>query len=158
MKTIYICEGCGQKYDDPALAQACEAQKPAVKFQPGDIVTKGYGFGWFDGEAEWVRNIRVLNRRARHGRELTHLDGKTDDRNCFDGCCTIGFYYVVTAVDEHEHRTRYHLRTLAMKSGYKCGYVSAYYDELPIRKAQRVPFQVREQARTMRREKHERPL
>lgn len=70
----------------------------------------------------------------------------------------MGFYYVVTAVDEHEHRTRYHIRTLAMERGYSRGYITAYWDETPLRKATRVPAQVRLQAATMRREKFERPL
>lgn len=120
MKILYICEGCGKQYDRIVKAQECESKDPGEQLvEPGDIVTARYGFGWFDGDRRWVVNPDV---------KLRHRDGKevcpNGNGNCFSKCCTYGFYYVVTAVDTHNHRTRYHLRTRAMggKTGYRGGY------------------------------------
>ncbi len=113
MRIQYVCEGCGQIYNDRDKAEKCEALTDEVKVSVGDVVFASAGFGWFDGDKKWISNPSALKRRARnkHG-------------NCFGECCTYRFYYVVTVIDTHEHRTRYHLFTKAMegKQGYRSGY------------------------------------
>ena len=112
--SIFRCPTCKSDYDTLKGAEACMAQgvdQPIVKV--GDIVTTDYGYGWFDGDIRWVVNPKV---RAAPGplpsppvRPCPKKRG-----NCFDSCCTMGFYYVVTAIDHSGHRTRYHLFTKAM--------------------------------------------
>lgn len=126
------CEVCTTRYATPELATACEAQtRDQPQFQPGDVVTVGKCWGWFDGDPHWVANLKRVD---------PHGTGKTrkqrahacphGDRNCFGDCCNYSFYYVVTAVDReparsayrpethiNEHRWRYHLLTGGRKHG-----------------------------------------
>lgn len=107
----FICSRCIRAYPTLNEAIACEAVPFSPKFQVGDVVTCRAGFGWFDGEASWVVEPK---RDEDHG-------------NCFGGCCTKSFYYVVTAIDgdpNQLHRVRYHVFTQAMseQSGYRSGY------------------------------------
>jgi len=98
--------------------------KPKVNV--GDIVTKECGYGWFDGDKKWVVNPRQCdNRNPKHG-------------NCFQCCCTMGFYYVVTAIDrdfDDISRLRYHLITNAMTG--KDGHRQFYTYEGSITKVKR---------------------
>lgn len=117
MKTVYICEGCGEKYNNPDEARACEARDPGKRLaEVGDIVTARAGFGWFDGDERWVIQPTAGLSAYREGR------CPLKDTNCFSPCCTYSFYYVVTAIDVAMHRLRYHLVTRAMKGGHRRGY------------------------------------
>ena len=117
MKTItkYICEICNTEYVDKIEAEACEHQgleKALVKI--GDIVFVTAGYGWYDGDERWVMNLNV-KKNPEHG-------------NCFGKCCTMAFYYVVTAIDQYPndlHRIRYHVWTNAMtgENGHKSGWI-----------------------------------
>ena len=111
MKVQYICEGCGEKFDDINKAIACEAteREGIDDIEVGDIVLAGSGCTWFNGDKRWIANANI-KLRARH-----------PDDNCFGPCCTYQFFYVVTMIDEHEHRARYHLRTRAMADKSKTG-------------------------------------
>ncbi len=124
------CRICKTVWPTHAAAQRCESRgNPKRTAKVGDIVLGGGGFGWYDGDRKWVRNPTV-KAKPKHG-------------NCFSPCCTLDFYYVVTAVDADDrdgHRARYHLFTKAMsgKQGYRSGYT---FDEghRGIDKAQRPP-------------------
>ncbi len=119
MKVQYICEGCGGKFDGIDKAIACEAVEGVRidDIEVGDIVLAKSGFGWFNGDKRWITNPNI-KLRARHA------------YNCFGPCCTFQFFYVVTLIDEQEHRARYHLRTRAMadkrKSGGEMGHIGGY--------------------------------
>lgn len=64
------------------------------KFNIGDIVTCGYGYGWFDGNDDWVINPKPK---------------KTCQHNCFDKCCTMGFYYVVHSIQTTDDRHKLYI-------------------------------------------------
>ena len=122
MKVIYICEGCGEQYDNSVSAYACEARDPGERLvDVGDIVFAKAGFGWFNGDKRWIRNPSViLKSKGDSRKECPNGNG-----NCFASCCGYDFYYVVTAIDEKDHRVRYHLATRAML-GRGRGYVMGY--------------------------------
>jgi len=111
---LFRCPICKQDYVKEAFARNCLARgldKPIVKV--GDIVSMGYGYAWFDGDIRWVMNPNV---RVNPGPEPSPAK-KLCRGACFGSCCTMGFYYVVTAIDhstEDPHRTRYHVFTKAM--------------------------------------------
>lgn len=116
-KSVYECEICGHTYNTAREAGACEAQgvKGDLAIKVGDIVLARAGFGWFDGDIEWVSNPSVLDHQAH------------PSINCFGTCCTYAFYYVVTAIDKEGHRPRFHLATKAMGGqGYSCGFTYAF--------------------------------
>ena len=113
----YLCETCGREYKKPEDAMKCEAVKETPVVKVGDIVTLKNGFGWYDGDDRWVINPEREGKKTKH----------KDNRNCFDSCCTMGFYYVVTAITpdpRDKHRLQYHCFTNAMtgKNGYHEGY------------------------------------
>ncbi len=125
MKIIksYACDICKAIYPKAKLAEECEAQGlPKKLLQIGDIVFRRQGFGWYDGDAKWILNPKVLLKPRPRQCPVTH------DFNCFDSCCLYNFYFVVTHIDENGHRRKYHLATKAMtkKSGWDQGYT--YYD------------------------------
>lgn len=111
---IFRCPICKSDHATLKGAEVCMAQgvdRPIVKV--GDIVIAGYGYGWFDGDIRWVVNPQVVvNPGPEPSMRTQPCPGKHG--NCFDSCCTMGFYYVVTAIDHSGHRTRYHLFTKAM--------------------------------------------
>lgn len=115
MITLYMCEGCGRQYNQREDALLCESNKPEPTVAVGDIVLCRAGFGWYGGDKAWISNPE-------------HTPCRNPGINCFGTCCTYSFYYVVTAIDRHNHRVRYHLATLAMSetSGYRYGYT---YDQ-----------------------------
>jgi predicted nucleic acid-binding Zn ribbon protein len=138
MKKIerYACESCGTEYRTVAEAAECEARAAAAKktrLEVGDIVFARAGFGWYDGDREWIANANKVDPQRR-GNPGPIQKGKcpNGDGNCFGECCTFKFYYVVTHIDEDNfnnearrlHRPRYHLMTKAMtgKQGYGSGY------------------------------------
>lgn len=147
MKTVtqYVCEICGEKYRTEKGALECEAQgSPAAPaFQVGDIVTCGAGFGWFDGDPKWITNPALIE-AYKHGKPWPCPNG---DGNCFSPCCTLQFYYVVTAVEGeggHEgHRVRYHVCTLAMKESYRGGYTYDKHHITPVKVADPPEYVVR---------------
>lgn len=114
----YECDGCGERYDSEKKARKCE-RKPTrdliVGVKVGSIVKRYPSFGWFDGDPRWVVNLKEVM-----GRDdiVVRQPCKESIDKCF------AFYYVVTAIDVHEHRWRYHLETRAMsgKQGYRNGY------------------------------------
>lgn len=114
--TRYACGVCGKEHDSITEATACEKQKqPKAMAAVGDIVTVGAGYTWFDGDKRWISNPDVKP-QAKHR-----------SRNCFSSCCTMAFFYVVTAIDiepGNSHRRRYHIATNAMsgKQGHTGGY------------------------------------
>lgn len=114
MKVQYICDGCGEKFSDINEAISCEQSGEVERIcEVGDIVTGEGGFGWYDGDSRWITNPNV----QLHQKPCPNKNG-----NCFSDCCTYFFYYVVTAIDQHKHRIRYHLTTRAMKESYRQGH------------------------------------
>jgi len=120
----YECSICGEQYDTEAKCGTCEEkglEKPIVAV--GDIVRTGRTFGWFNGNRRWIINPDVKQNPA-HG-------------NCFNECCCMVFYYVVTAIDrtpEDRHCLRYHLFTKAMSGqhGYRDGFTFSKDHYTPV--------------------------
>jgi hypothetical protein len=123
----WACTICGAEYDTEEEALSCEQQEaPTPSAEVGDIVLARAGFGWYDGDRDWIENPDIALKGT--------PDAAQDHGNCFGSCCTYQFYYVVTAIDLAEpgmlvredgtwlHRLRYHLRTKAMKTAYSQGY------------------------------------
>jgi hypothetical protein len=122
-ETVYTCEICGNTSPFPHVIKMCEAQgaeKAVAKI--GDIVTLHAGFGWFDGDVNWVTDPRVLFHTAH------------PNTNCFCPQCTFSFYYVVTFVDQAGHTLRYHVATRAMTegSGYAHGWTRTRTHYTPV--------------------------
>lgn len=113
--TSFQCEICSKIYASQEEGASCELrgeEKPILFV--GDFVVRSAGFGWFDGDRDWVSNPNVPLHQ-------------THKYNCFESCCTYAFYYVITEIDkdpEDGHRLRYHLATKAMtgKQGHRVGY------------------------------------
>lgn len=142
--TKFICEICNQQHDTEAAALACEALGGVerAKLQVGDIVFVRSGFGWMDGSVSWVANADNFDLRRNAEGIITVMSQRNAliaknhkyPTNCFDSCCTLKFYDVVTHVDlddTNKHRVRYHVATMAMsaKTGYHAGwtYDSGHY-------------------------------
>jgi hypothetical protein len=111
---VFQCPVCKTDYSTRQEAEACLSRgvdSPIVKV--GDIVILQYGYGWFDGDIRWVINPEV---RVNPGLEPSPRVRPCPKKkgNCFDSCCTMGFYYVVAAIDLSGHRTRYHALTKAL--------------------------------------------
>lgn len=105
---IYRCPVCGLEYDSREKAEACmKQQKEETDLQVGDIVEAKYGFGWWDGDEKWIINPEA-NLKI-HGFGPKH---------------SLGFYYVITKIENENHRLKFHLFTKAMKpsTGYSQGY------------------------------------
>lgn len=100
----FVCEKCRGTYDTFAEAERCETMKPRrpPRHQVGDIVTYQAGYHWYDGDPRWVINPDVDPKK------------RTCQHNCFDLCCTWGFFYVITAIETDHNRYLYHLVTSAM--------------------------------------------
>lgn len=103
-KHIFKCPGCGNEYEEKQQAINCMNRSDEPIVNVGDIVELKYGFGWFDGDKRWVINPDVD--MSKHG---------------FGSDCSMGFYYVVTHIDQENHRARYHVATKAMtgKQGHR---------------------------------------
>jgi hypothetical protein len=119
MKTIteYQCEICEGRFPTGVQAAACERVGFTPLHQVGEIVFAKGGFGWYDGQENWISNPGV----SREG------ECPNGNSNCFEDCCCFRFYYVITFIDKDErdgHRPRYHVATMAMtgKQGYRGGY------------------------------------
>jgi hypothetical protein len=122
MKVVYRCEepGCRWEFDNPNTCVAHEGQPrfgPNVKV--GDIVTLEKCFGWYNGDAKWIRNYEDHKGRLEKD---AHLDFKLPRQkcpkghgNCFDSCCNLEFYWVVTAVTKAQHRWRIHVASKAVR-------------------------------------------
>ena len=118
VESTYICEICGTRYEDKKKAEQCESQRRIkLPFGVGDIVFLSAGFTWFDGDPNWVSNIGVKPKRN-HG-------------NCFGECCTLQFFYAVSAIDDGPdtyrawgHRAKIYVVTLAMtgEKGHRGGF------------------------------------
>jgi hypothetical protein len=106
-KHVFICPLCREEYKTKQEAIDCLNSTDKAICSVGDIVEVRYGFGWFDGDERWVINPKVD--MSKHG---------------FGPDCSMGFYYVVSAIDLVGHRTRYHVITNAMSvgRGYRSGY------------------------------------
>lgn len=92
----------------------------------GDIVFCRSGFGWYDGDRNWISNADQVDPKGL-GNPGPIPRGKcpNGDRNCFSPCCTFLFYYVVSFIDEDPTRAgrrRYHLITNAMTRSHRSGY------------------------------------
>lgn len=103
----YVCPICRNRYTNNEDAINCVNSNETPKFKVGDIVEVKYGFGWYDGSKNWVINPDVDMRK--HG---------------FDKDSSMGFYYVITAIEMDGHRVRYYVATNAMteENGHKGGY------------------------------------
>lgn len=137
MKTLYICEGCGRKFNQSEDAALCEGRTSEPTVKVGDIVLARSGFGWYGGDVAWISNPK-------------HTPCKSPGTNCFDTCCTYSFYYVVTAIDYESHRVRYHLATMAMseENDYRYGYTYDQHHCTP-EKVENPPADVVEQSKTL---------
>lgn len=105
--TKFFCPLCNARYDQRHEAQAClDYGVDKTDLKVGDIVEIKYGYGWFDRDKNWVINPDV---------ELSHG---------FDKNCSMGFYYVITAIEPEGHRLKIYVATNAMtgESGHKGGY------------------------------------
>jgi len=119
IEEIFRCPVCKREYATKKDAKTCMNQVDEQIVSVGDIVELKYGFGWFDGERQWVINPDVD--MSKHG---------------FSKDRSMGFYYVVTHIDNDNHRTRYHVATKAMSGskGYSRGYTynTGHYRPEPI--------------------------
>ena len=142
MKIEYICEGCKGRYRTEAAAMKCEEQNETKHIaEVGDIVLVRAGFSWANGDPGWIENPKVQSQPG-HG-------------NCFNTCCTMQFFYVVTAIDMRNHRKRYHLYTGAMKNGFKQGFTFSADHYTPVVVAAPPPRVVEESKRFIgRKAKH----
>lgn len=123
MKVEYICEICGGRYPTEMQARSCEDQTiPELTIKPGDIVLLRAGFGWYNGDPQWVSNP-----------DVTPDKKNPDHGNCFGRCCTYAFYYVVTHIENYNHRWRYHVKTDAMlgESTYSQGFTFSEHHYTP---------------------------
>jgi hypothetical protein len=114
MIQLYLCEICKTPYNNPTDAQTCESNKPIPLFSPGDIVTCGPCYGWYDGEEDWISNLKEIKEMRSKHRGLS----QPRHGNCFGSCCNYLFYHVVTAVTPYnhdDHKLTYHLASLAIK-------------------------------------------
>lgn len=100
---------CKTGYDTPEEATDCLESTPIAHVEVGDIVETRYGFGWYDGDRNWVINPDVDT--SVHG---------------FDKSCSMGFYYVVTGITTLQHEVIIHLATKAMtgSNGYRGGWTT----------------------------------
>jgi hypothetical protein len=121
---LYKCEICSEEYTTEKECLECESRKlDRPKLAVGDIVSIRFGYGWYDGDRDWVINPE---------KEFTKRGGTcptSGDGNCFGECCTMGFYYVITKISHEQHRVKYHVFTKAMtgKQGHHEGYT---YEEM----------------------------
>lgn len=128
IKKVYQCTICHHTYDDIDSAIKCYNSDKPVYVKVGDIVVSHFSFGWFDGDEKWVINANRFSvkkeTKDKFGNTLkipSHSIKRTKcpngDSNCFDWCCTLGFYYVVSDIrryNDDEHVFVIHLRTGAM--------------------------------------------
>lgn len=105
--TKYECPICKRQYLQIEEAKKCLNSNDTPIFKVGDIVEAGYGFGWFDGDKDWLINPEI-DPRKEHG---------------FCKNKSWGFYYVVSHIDLVEHEIVYYLVTGAMSldTGYSGG-------------------------------------
>ena len=123
--TIYRCK-CGKESERKYDAALCCLPSLRSSFKVGDIVTMNYGRGWFDGDIRWVVNPGVVLNPGPLPSPLSRVP-PPNHGNCFAKCCTMGFFYVITAIDrsidpdDDLERPRIHLLTKAMtgKEGYR---------------------------------------
>lgn len=105
----FICDVCGRVHPSLRAAEVCGGAWQEPKHAVGDIVVMEFGYGWFDGDPDWV-----LQNRGYAG----NSDVKTH-----------AFWVVVTditAKDERHvslngepdaHKFIYHVATLGLKNG-----------------------------------------
>lgn len=108
----YICPNCKTIYNNKKNAEKCLNIKVLFNFKIGDIVTCGhFRFGWFDGDSEWIAEKKESKKRYLYN-----------------------FYYIITYIENKDHRARYHLLTLAMteSSGYRKGYTHDQNHVTPV--------------------------
>lgn len=103
---VHFCV-CGRAFSSEKEARECARSTPAARFKPGDVVTISSGYGWHDGDDEWVL--------------FNDPKGK-----CADGRGGRDFIWVVVrrvpveraspfAPNHYAHRVRWVLRTLGMR-------------------------------------------
>lgn len=107
-RALFMCRVCGALHDTSEAAGKCGDgffQEPQYKV--GDIVPMELGYGWHDGDPNWVL--------------------KTPGHNSH-GTATMMFWFVITAitgkpnrggVDQEAHTPAYHMATLAIHNGLK---------------------------------------
>ena len=115
-KHLFECPMCHKDYESKEEAEKCMNSTDKTDLKVGDIVTAGAGFGWFDGDKDWVVNPDVDI--SKHG---------------FGWDCSMGFYYVITDIATEGHILKFSLFTKAMMSAYSNGYVSSKYG-IPLKK------------------------
>lgn len=105
----FICPICMRQYDIKIDAIICMNSNETPEFEVGEVVELKYGYSWFDGDRNWVINPDVD--MSRHG---------------FSKNESIGFYYVITAIENVEHKVRYYVATNAMtgKKGHRGGWTT----------------------------------
>ena len=121
MKTVHICErpGCGQQFESIMEGRHHEWMRMPTKVaERGDIVRLGPRYLWVNGNPWWVANLNTV--LAPSSRE-----------KFFD------LYFVVTEVEELNHKWRYHLASKAIKStvtaaSFISGYLEANADHMVV--------------------------
>lgn len=143
--TVYQCSVCLKRYDKREDAQACVDQPVDLpNYRVGDFVVVKYGYSWYSGSPKWIINRDLM--RKPHWKARRHAC-RRNDGNCFDRCCTLGFYYVITLIDrspENPHRIRYHLVTMALTGRYRGGAGGYTYNSghITLSPARKVPATV----------------
>jgi len=134
IEVIYRCPICKSQSSTKEEIKKClkTGIKDPIGIEVGTIVKAGAGYGWFDGNVQWVVNPDVD--RSKHG---------------FGWDRSMGFYYVVTSKSNNGHKTIYHLETLAMTgaNGHRGGKTGV--DHKTIEKAQNPPHYVTETSKPL---------
>lgn len=121
--TTHICGKCGNEYGDDSMRSAVECCLPPLKlpYKVGQIVTTGQGFGWADGDRRWIVNPQVHGDRPLEQayRVPACKDG---NGNCFNSCCCMIFYYVITEIERLDSPNgailTLHTKAMTGASGY----------------------------------------
>ncbi len=123
ISTLYRCNICNHTYFNIDDAITCSNSTKELQVKEGDIVIYGFGYAWYNGDTNWVINHSRFNfRRDKDKDGLYNGLNKSDRRcingngNCFDWCCTIGFYYVVKEILPNQHKYEIILETKAMNN------------------------------------------
>lgn len=122
---LFSCDVCHKTHNSYQRALDCEFTEPnLLNVKVGDIVTAQFGFGWYNGDKRWLVNPELeltgsilVGDMSVPVRKKGKCPNHSLSWNCFDRCCTWGFYYVVTdmRLRKNSHLMIYSVRTGAME-------------------------------------------